>query len=134
MIVLHVRVLLKKKLLARQSVIYSFVIGREEKWLWNSFWSFFQKENWELFRKREGFGAYRYMHIQKWRSMEVFEWASEWRFLNIKYAELNLQCESDLCWLSSPSSPKSRPSGLQNTNKILHFSRLTLHSERYKIK
>lgn len=51
------RVLLKKKLLARQSVIYSFVIEREEKWLWNSFWSFFQKENWELFRKREGFGA-----------------------------------------------------------------------------
>lgn len=51
------RVLLKKKLLARQSVIYSFVIEREKKWLWNSFWSFFQKENWELFRKREGFGA-----------------------------------------------------------------------------
>lgn len=51
------RVLLKKKLLARQSVIYSFVIEKEEKWLWNSFWSFFQKENWELFRKREGFGA-----------------------------------------------------------------------------
>lgn len=51
------RVLLEKKLLARQSVIYSFVIGREDKWLWNSFWSFFQKENWELFRKREGFGA-----------------------------------------------------------------------------
>lgn len=51
------RVLLEKKLLARQSVIYSFVIEREEKWLWNSFWSFFQKENWELFRKREGFGA-----------------------------------------------------------------------------
>lgn len=29
----------------------------DEKWLWNSFWSFFQKENRELFRKREGFGA-----------------------------------------------------------------------------